>query len=126
MAMTTKKEKKQSKGPAGMTEQELKDVKFKKKLKSMRSAKPASRTYTPRGMEMGPDLRSDEEKKQDAINALLGSNLKLTPEMLKSVAEGMKPLKDGGEVKKYKKGGAVKKNKSNMITTKGWGASRKT
>jgi len=124
MAMTTKQ--KQSKGPAGMTEQELKDVKFKKKLKSMRSAKPASRTYTPRGMEMGPDLRSDEEKKQDAINALLGSNLKLTPEMLKSVAEGMKPLKDGGEVKKYKKGGAVKKNKSNMITTKGWGASRKT
>ena len=124
MAMTTKQ--KQSKGPAGITEQELKDVKFKKKLKSMRSAKPASRTYTPRGMEMGPDLRSDEEKKQDAINALLGSNLKLTPEMLKSVAEGMKPLKDGGEVKKYKKGGAVKKNKSNMITTKGWGASRKT
>ena len=130
MAMTTdKKEKKQSKGPAGMTEEELKDLKFKKKQKNIRSGKPASRTYTPRGMEMGPDLRSDEEKKQDAINALLGDtvkNLKLTPEMLRSVAEGMKPLKDGGEVKKYKKGGAVKKNKSNMITTKGWGASRKT
>ena len=32
--------------------------------------------------------------------------------------------KDGGMVKKYKKGGSVKKNK--MLTTKGWGASRKT
>ena len=35
-------------------------------------------------------------------------------------------MKDGGMVKKYKAGGSVKKNKSNMITTKGWGASRKT
>ena len=34
--------------------------------------------------------------------------------------------KKGGMIKGYKKGGAVKKNKSNMITTKGWGASRKT
>jgi len=36
------------------------------------------------------------------------------------------PNKKGGMIKGYKKGGAVKKNKSNMITTKGWGASRKT
>ena len=35
-------------------------------------------------------------------------------------------LKKGGEVKRYKAGGSVKKNKSNMITTRGWGASRKT
>jgi len=35
-------------------------------------------------------------------------------------------LKDGGEVKKYMGGGSVNKNKKNMITTKGWGASRKT
>jgi hypothetical protein len=32
----------------------------------------------------------------------------------------------GGEVKKYAKGGSVRKNKSNMITKRGWGASRKT
>ena len=32
----------------------------------------------------------------------------------------------GGEVKKYMGGGSVHKNKKNMITTKGWGASRKT
>ena len=39
---------------------------------------------------------------------------------------GVQLLKEGGEVKRYKAGGSVKKNKSNMITTKGWGASRKT
>jgi len=32
----------------------------------------------------------------------------------------------GGMVKKYMGGGSVHKNKKNMITTKGWGASRKT
>ena len=32
----------------------------------------------------------------------------------------------GGEVKKYMGGGSVHKNKKNMITTKGWGKSRKT
>ena len=39
-----------------------------------------------------------------------------------------KPMgkKDGGMVKGYMGGGSVQKNKKNMITTKGWGASRKT
>ena len=32
----------------------------------------------------------------------------------------------GGMVKKYMGGGSVHKNKKNMITTRGWGASRKT
>ena len=32
----------------------------------------------------------------------------------------------GGEVKKYMGGGSVQKNKNKMLTTKGWGASRKT
>ena len=32
----------------------------------------------------------------------------------------------GGEVKKYMGGGSVHKNKNKMLTTKGWGASRKT
>ena len=35
-------------------------------------------------------------------------------------------LKDGGEVKGYMGGGSVHKNKNKMLTTKGWGASRKT
>ena len=133
MSVRPKKEKKQSKGPAGMTEQELKDVKFKKRLKSMRSAKPAEQRIVPFDMDkidmsMPPDRRTDEQKKQDAIDALLGdtaSNLKLTPEMLKRVADSIKPMKKGGEVKKYKKGGSVKK-KNKMITTRGFGASRKT
>jgi hypothetical protein len=34
--------------------------------------------------------------------------------------------KDGGMVKGYMGGGSVHKNKKNMITTKGWGKSRKT
>ena len=38
------------------------------------------------------------------------------------VAEAAK----GGMINKYAKGGSVNKNKKNMITTKGWGASRKT
>ena len=32
----------------------------------------------------------------------------------------------GGMINKYAKGGSVHKNKSNMITKRGWGASRKT
>jgi len=32
----------------------------------------------------------------------------------------------GGMIKGYMGGGSVHKNKKNMITTKGWGASRKT
>ena len=42
--------------------------------------------------------------------------------------EGYKVMEaaKGGEVKKYMGGGSVHKNKKNMITTRGWGASRKT
>ena len=105
MAMTTKKEKKQSKGPAGMTEEELKDLKFKKRLKSMRSAKPASRL-------------------QDEFDDMSMPILNLSKEQLLKIAKDSL-LAKGGEVKKYKKGGSVKK-KNKMITTKGFGASRKT
>ncbi len=35
-------------------------------------------------------------------------------------------LAKGGEVKKYMGGGSVHKKKNKMLTTKGWGASRKT
>ena len=114
-------------------ESNKKNKKLKKRLKSIRSAKPASRLQVPFDMDnidmsMPPDRRTDEQKKQDAIDALLGDtvkNLKLTPEMLKSVADSMRPMKKGGEVKGYKKGGSVKK-KNKMITTRGFGASRKT
>ena len=101
MAMTTnKKEKKQSKGVAGsgLTSKELEDLKFKERLiKMLRGGKGAFRGQ-------GDD------------------NLLLTPDMMKGQI-GL--MKDGGEVKKYKKGGSVKK-KNKIITTKGFGASRKT
>ena len=38
----------------------------------------------------------------------------------------IKEMAKGGEVKKYMGGGSVHKNKNKMLTTKGWGASRKT
>ena len=40
--------------------------------------------------------------------------------------KNVKSLKKGGMVKGYMGGGSVNKNKSNMITKRGWGASRKT
>ena len=129
MSVRPKKEKKQSKGPAGMTEQELKNLKFKKRLKSMRSAKPAERRIVPFDMDkidmsMPPDRRTDEQKKQDAIDALM-DDMSAKPLTDKQIKEGIKLRRaKGGEVKKYMGGGSVHNNK--MITTKGWGASRKT
>jgi hypothetical protein len=38
----------------------------------------------------------------------------------------IKEMAKGGEVKKYMGGGSVQKKKNKMLTTKGWGASRKT
>jgi hypothetical protein len=48
-----------------------------------------------------------------------GPDIKPKPKPEKNFAKG-------GEVKKYMGGGSVHKNKKNMITTRGWGASRKT
>jgi len=45
---------------------------------------------------------------------------------VKDIADELKNLAKGGMVKKYKKGGSVHKKKNKMLTTKGWGASRKT
>ena len=50
---------------------------------------------------------------------------RLNPDGSITFEKFMTPMKKGGEVKGYKKGGSVK-NKKNMITTKGWGKSRKT
>lgn len=49
------------------------------------------------------------------------------PDLTKRAKGGMiNKYAKGGEVKGYMGGGSVHKNKKNMITTKGWGASRKT
>ena len=48
------------------------------------------------------------------------------PKGIKKMPTVSREMAKGGEVKKYMGGGSVNKNKKNMITTKGWGASRKT
>ena len=133
MSMTTKKEKKQSKGPAGMTEKELKESKIGKRMSKKRFL---------------------EELKR--ITPKTGDILLLTPEMME--AETIAPMrgtatavanrekkfmKDGGlaeataklKAKGFEDGGMVVKDKvvaidtspnSGLITTKGFGAGRKT
>ena len=51
------------------------------------------------------------------------------PKPPRDIVPKRKPPRDlakGGEVKGYMGGGSVHKNKNKMLTTKGWGASRKT
>ena len=49
-----------------------------------------------------------------------------TPKGIRKMPTISREMAKGGEVKKYMGGGSVHKNKSNMITKRGWGASRKT
>ena len=126
MAMTTKN--KQSKGPAGMTEQELKDVKSKKIKKTIRGGgkdlKVLENIKKLDSMKYTPPTLTKEEALKEALKRLMDdmSAKPLTDEQIK---EGIKLRRaKGGMIKKYKKGGSVKKNK--MATTRGWGASRKT
>ena len=83
-------------------------------------------------------------EKEDALESILSDlRAEKKSEMIKNIQKGMTPAKmpevqddprdnypqfkaKGGEVKKYMGGGSVHKNKKNMITTRGWGASRKT
>ena len=135
MAMTTKN--KQSKGPAGMTEQELKDVKSKKIKKTIRGGgkdlKVLENIKKLDSMKYTPPTLTKEEALEEAIKRLLIEQGPAKVTFDPSDKESMKNFKKrallnqsakGGMIKKYKAGGSVKKNK--MATTKGWGASRKT
>ena len=55
-----------------------------------------------------------------------GDTIRFRPKMKVNPNMPKRFKKDGGMIKGYKKGGSVKKNKSNMITQRGWGKSRKT
>ena len=66
----------------------------------------------------------DSDKK--TIVSDKGGKGNYTPEDIKKMPTISREMAKGGEVKKYMGGGSVNKNKKNMITTKGWGASRKT
>jgi hypothetical protein len=60
------------------------------------------------------------------LNESKGGKGNYTPKGIKKMPPISREMAKGGEVKKYMGGGSVHKNKKNMITTKGWGASRKT
>ena len=136
MSITTKKENKQSKGVAGsgLTQKELKELKFKNLLKRIRSAKPASRMpdeFDMDDMAMPPDRRTDEQKMKDAIDSLLAKGGEVKKLKGGGLAEATAKLKAKG----FSEGGAVVKDKivsidtspnSGLITQRGFGASRRT
>jgi len=80
----------------------------------------------------GQDI--DKADMDDLINPLSGASLEGVARALGKTIRREKNVDGpdltkrakGGMVKKYMGGGSVHKNKKNMITTKGWGASRKT
>ena len=83
-----------------------------KKLTMKDMSESASRTYKMEFDQENP-IKPKKKPKKDTVIPGKGGKGNYTP------------MAKGGEVKKYKKGGAVKK-KNKMITTKGFGASRKT
>ncbi len=67
------------------------------------------------------DLKANLGSREDK-----GGKGNYTPKNIKKMQTVSREMAKGGEVKKYMGGGSVRKNKSNMITKRGWGASRKT
>ena len=69
---------------------------------------------------------------KNAIDKYNETKPRTGPDVTKRAKGGMVEKKkkskkaEGGEVKKYMGGGSVHKKKNKMLTTKGWGASRKT
>ena len=131
MSITTKKEKKQSKGVAGsgLTQKELELI---KRLKNIRSAKPASRLQDEFDDMSMPMLNlSEEQLKKIAKDSLLakGGEVKklkgggLAEATAKLKAKGMK---EGGMVVKDKVVAIDKSPNSGLITVKGFGAGRRT
>ena len=108
------KEKKQSKGPAGMTEKELKDLKSKKKFIS---------TVTRRALRRSAENQADDEFKMPDKDDMSMPILNLSKEqLLKRAMDSL--LAKGGEVKKYRGGGSVHNNKK-QYGTQGYRAARK-
>jgi len=81
----------------------------------------------------GQDIdKADMKELQDPLG--VGASVEGVVRALKKTRKSLKDVDGpdltkrakGGMVKGYMGGGSVNKNKKNMITTKGWGASRKT
>jgi hypothetical protein len=85
---------------------------------------PDGKLYTAEGLLVsageGMGMLSEKERMmiKSAIDKMGKTENKSGPDLTKRAK--------GGMINKYAKGGSVNKNKKNMITTKGWGASRKT
>ena len=97
-----------------------------KKLTMEDMAESASRTYKMEFDQENP-IKPKKKPKKDKKTIIpdKGGKGNYTPEGIRKMPTISREMAKGGEVKKYKKGGAVKK-KNKMITTKGFGASRKT
>ena len=68
-------------------------------------------------------IEGKKEKKIKALKSMTSDEAYSMPEKKK---QNPMSVAKGGMIKGYMGGGSVHKNKKNMITTKGWGASRKT
>ena len=99
-----------------------------KKMITIAEAKTDNRSASDKGAdrieEMVKNLTSDQTK--SLILALKTRREDLTGKSEGSVGRRLREMAKGGEVKKYMGGGSVQKKKNKMLTTKGWGASRKT
>ena len=73
---------------------------------------------------LAKDIKIFEEGTDKSLISLLMRSGMTKEEAIKYHKQSKKKAK-GGMVDKYAKGGSVKK-KNKMLTTKGWGASRKT
>jgi len=106
-----KKEKYIAKTKGGTDTMSTKDSKLLKLMKSLT------------GVTSDADKLMQFKKISDMLGDVKGVASDKDVKMLK---KALPTNKDGGMVKKYMGGGSVHKKKNKMLTTKGWGASRKT
>ena len=88
-------------------------------------AESASRMYKMEFDQENP-IKPKKKPKRDTVIPGKGGKGNYTPEGIRKMPTISREMAKGGEVKKYMGGGSVHKNKNKMLTTKGWGASRKT
>jgi len=105
----------------------------KKKDRTTFKVAPDGKLYTSEGLLVsGEGMSRMSEKERQMIADILAENPALATKVKKFKSKSVSSEPDitkrakGGMVKKYMGGGSVHKNKNKMLTTKGWGASRKT
>ena len=116
--MSKEKETKRSIGPAGASIVS----EGGKKIKNTSQQRDAVETIIEKALSR---LGGGRQAVKKLIKQFEISKEDKTGQALGPAGKRVKEMAKGGEVKKYKKGGAVKK-KNKILTTKGFGASRKT